>query len=98
MKLTANTNRLLSEHPHQKQTLSKLSVHYWAQTDHIRQVAFFSMEDPHSNGFSVKKISFIVVLGRFSVDSLVDYLCSHINLKREASLVMNNSLERQIGC
>lgn len=55
MKLTSNTNRLLSEHPHPKQALLKSSVHYWAQTDHIRQVAFFNMEEPHFHGFSLSQ-------------------------------------------
>lgn len=72
MKLTSNTNRQLSEHPHPKQALLKSSVHYWAQTDHIRQVAFFNTEDPHFHGFSVKKKSFIVVFGR--LDSLWNLL------------------------
>lgn len=63
MKLTSNS--LLSEHPHPKQALSKSSVHYWAQTDHIRQVVFFSTEDPHFHGFSVKKLALLWFLADF---------------------------------
>lgn len=75
MKLTSNTNRQLSEHPHPKQALLKSSVHYWAQTDHIRQVAFFNTEDPHFHGFSVKKKELYCGFWQigFSVESLVDY-------------------------